>query len=59
MNNVTAINKTISQKALLTALMGTAAAFAMVVIVYGLDSVVPGAHDTFHDMRHAIGMPCH
>ncbi len=34
-------------------------AFAMVVIVYGVDSVLPGAHDTFHDFRHVIGIPCH
>lgn len=34
-------------------------AFSMVVITYGLDSVVARAHDTFHDFRHVIGMPCH
>ncbi|MBI5192456.1 MAG: CbtB-domain containing protein [Nitrospirae bacterium] len=33
--------------------------FAMVAIVYGMDSVVPGVHDAFHDFRHTIGMPCH
>ncbi|MBI3814023.1 MAG: CbtB-domain containing protein [Nitrospinae bacterium] len=35
-------------------------AFAMGVIVYGgMDSVMPWAHDTFHEFRHAIGIPCH
>ncbi|MDH4224227.1 MAG: CbtB-domain containing protein [Deltaproteobacteria bacterium] len=31
----------------------------MVVAEYGLDGVVPGAHDGMHDYRHANGMPCH
>lgn len=47
----------------LTALVGAgvlvALAFAMVVIAYGVESVAPGVHDTFHDFRHIIGMPCH
>ncbi|MBI4378518.1 MAG: CbtB-domain containing protein [Nitrospinae bacterium] len=34
-------------------------AFSMVVVVYGMDSIVTGAHDAFHDFRHVIGMPCH
>jgi len=59
MKNVIAITDAVSGKAFRAALMFAAAAFAMVVIVYGLDSVAPGAHDTFHDLRHAIGMPCH
>ncbi|MEK6591076.1 MAG: CbtB domain-containing protein [Nitrospinota bacterium] len=33
--------------------------FAMVVVVYGMDSIVTGAHDAFHDFRHVIGIPCH
>lgn len=41
------------------ALLIVALSFAMVVIVYGMDSVAPGVHDTFHDFRHTIGMPCH
>ncbi len=32
---------------------------ATVIIVFGMDSIAPGAHDTFHDFRHAIGMSCH
>ena len=36
-----------------------AIAFAMVIIVFGLDSVAPGVHDAFHDFRHVIGMACH
>ncbi|MEK6791797.1 MAG: CbtB domain-containing protein [Deltaproteobacteria bacterium] len=41
------------------ALVVVALAFALAVIAYGADSVVPGAHDAFHDFRHMIGMPCH
>ena len=33
-------------------------AFALVVIAYGMESIAPGAHDAFHNFRHAIGMPC-
>ena len=33
--------------------------FSMLVISYGMVNVVKGAHDTFHDFRHVIGMPCH
>tara|TARA_B100000315_G_scaffold59856_2_gene54305 strand:- start:15900 stop:16079 length:180 start_codon:yes stop_codon:yes gene_type:complete len=44
---------------LLPALMICGVALAMVIIVYGSESVAPGVHDTFHDARHAIGMPCH
>ncbi len=36
-----------------------ACAFAMVLIVYGVDSIAPGVHDAYHDFRHTIGMPCH
>ncbi len=42
---------------LITALVVTAC--AMVVIFYGVDSIAQGAHDTFHDFRHVIGIPCH
>ena len=59
MNNVIAQVQSVNQKAILAALMVAATAFAMVVVAYGVDSIVPGAHDAFHDMRHAIGMPCH
>ncbi|HBR17297.1 MAG TPA: cobalt transporter subunit CbtB [Deltaproteobacteria bacterium] len=41
------------------ALVIVGVAFAMVVIAYGMESVVPGVHDAFHDFRHTIGMPCH
>jgi cobalt transporter subunit CbtB len=34
-------------------------ALAMVIIVYGIESIAPGVHDAFHDFRHVIGMPCH
>ncbi len=33
--------------------------FAVSVVLFGVDSVMAGAHDTFHDFRHSIGMPCH
>jgi len=46
-------------RALLPALVIVGAAFAMVVIAYGVESVAPGVHDAFHDFRHTIGMPCH
>ncbi len=42
---------------LLTALAVTA--FSMVIIFYGVDPIAKVAHDTFHDFRHVIGMPCH
>jgi cobalt transporter subunit CbtB len=34
-------------------------ALAMVIIVYGMESIAHGVHDAFHDFRHVIGMPCH
>ena len=54
-------------KALFPALVVVSMAFTMVVIAYGLDSANHGmhgmhdtwVHDTFHDFRHVIGMPCH
>lgn len=46
-------------KALWPTLLVVGLAFAMVVIAYGMDSVAPGVHDSFHDFRHVIGMPCH
>lgn len=46
-------------RAFLPALVLFAMAFAMVVVVYGMESVAPGVHDAFHDFRHTIGMPCH
>ncbi len=46
-------------KAVISALVLAALVFAVVVISYGLESVVPGVHDAFHDFRHVIGMPCH
>ncbi len=33
--------------------------FAFIVIAYGMDNIVMGAHDVFHDFRHVYGMPCH
>lgn len=44
---------------LLPALIIMGIAFSMVIIAYGVDSVIPGVHDAFHDFRHVIGMPCH
>ncbi len=36
-----------------------ACAFAMILVVYGVESIAPGVHDAYHDFRHTIGMPCH
>ena len=46
-------------KAFWPALAVLGVAFAMVVILYGVESVAPGVHDAFHDFRHSVGMPCH
>ena len=45
--------------ALIPALVLVGVAFTLVVVAYGMDSVVNGVHDMFHDFRHTIGMPCH
>ena len=34
-------------------------AFAMITVVYGLETIASGAHDVFHDFRHTLGFPCH
>ena len=31
----------------------------LMVTGYGLDTLVPMAHDSFHDARHAAGFACH
>ncbi len=47
-------------KSFLFALVIVAIAFMLIFIAFGVDSVVPGIHDLFHDFRHsALGMPCH
>ncbi len=46
-------------RALLPAIFVVFMALALVVIAYGFDTVANGVHDTFHDFRHVIGMPCH
>ncbi len=46
-------------RALLPAVFVAFMAFSLIVIAYGLDTVAHGVHDTFHDFRHVIGMPCH
>ncbi|MBI5892681.1 MAG: CbtB-domain containing protein [Deltaproteobacteria bacterium] len=46
-------------KAFLPALILVTVALSMVVIMYGVDTIIPKAHDTFHDVRHVLGMPCH
>lgn len=46
-------------KAVLLALTVAGLAFALIIIVYGVESIAPGVHDAFHDFRHTIGMPCH
>lgn len=59
MKNAILIRQAVSQNTLRLALALAGAGFAMVVIAYGMDSVVKGAHDVFHDFRHAVGFPCH
>jgi len=39
--------------------LGSALAFTMMVIAFGMESIAPGVHDALHDFRHVIGMPCH
>jgi hypothetical protein len=34
-------------------------AFALVTVVFGLDTIASGVHDLFHDFRHTLGFPCH
>jgi len=46
-------------KALFSAIAVVGLAFALCVMVYGMESIAPGVHDAFHDFRHTIGMPCH
>ena len=53
----------VKEKGFMEALLAVAVlllvAFAMITVVYGLDTVLSGAHDVFHDFRHTIGFPCH
>lgn len=49
----------VSMEALWLALGLASSVLAIIVITYGADSLVLGAHDAFHDFRHAIGMGCH
>ncbi len=44
---------------LLFSVIALGVAALMVTVVYGVDSVIPGAHDVFHDFRHSIGIQCH
>ena len=44
---------------LMPVLLLAGVAFATIIIFYGVDSVAPGVHDTFHDFRHVTGMACH
>ncbi len=47
-------------KSYLFALVIVGIAFMLIFIAFGVDSIVPGVHDLFHDFRHsALGMPCH
>lgn len=59
MKDAILIKQAVSSNTLRLALLLAGAAFAMVVIVYGMDSIVKGAHDVFHDFRHVAGFPCH
>ena len=58
MNNVIAQTRSVNRKAVWAA-FAIAAAILMLAIAGGLDSVIPAAHDIFHEARHAAGIPCH
>ena len=58
MNNVIARMQSVNDKAVWVAFV-ISTAILMLAIAGGLDSVVPGAHDVFHEARHAAGIPCH
>ena len=49
----------IFSRTFLPALILVSMAFTMLVIMYGVDTIIPTVHDTFHDFRHVLGMPCH
>ena len=55
MNNVASIN----QRTLLFGLLFAVSALAIAIIAGGMDTVMPAAHDTFHELRHGIGIACH
>lgn len=38
--------------------VGVAAVFAALIWAVGF-AQVPVLHDTFHEFRHAVGLPCH
>ena len=44
---------------LLLAIMVVVVAVFMLIVVYGVDTIVPGVHDLFHDFRHSLGISCH
>ncbi len=31
----------------------------MTIVIFGVETAIPGAHDIFHDFRHSIGISCH
>jgi hypothetical protein len=53
------IRELTSYRPLFLATLVVVMAFAMVTIAYGVEPIATGVHDTFHDFRHVIGMPCH
>ena len=59
MDNVMVEGKTssYSQYAVIGVIL--ALSFATVVVAFGMDTIIMGAHDVFHDFRHVMGMPCH
>ncbi len=46
-------------KAVLPAVAITGLAVGLAVVAFGMESLVSGVHEAFHDFRHVIGMPCH
>ncbi len=50
---------TANTSGLLYALLIVAIAIFMIIVIYGVDTVIPGMHDIFHDFRHTTGFFCH
>ena len=57
--NEEALTGSSSRANTLLAFTGLVVAVFMIVVVYGADAAIPGAHDTFHDFRHSVGIQCH
>ncbi len=59
MENIIRQNKTSQVSTYIFASVVFSFTFTAITVAYGLDGVIMGAHDMFHDFRHVMGMPCH